>query len=525
PLNPGPSLPYLSAVLLILCFPKPDLGWLAWIALFPLLKFLLQSGTRERAFRAAYIAGVIFYTGLLYWIYVTCRAGGVSPIFSLLAWLLLSLILAVNWSVFGIAVFHSRILLGFTEKKTLRWIKFPVVLGLPFLLACVWTSLEFIQARFLWQFPWELLGYSQWRHPALLQVASWTGVYGISFLIVWVNATLAVAHVSVPVLQGNRGALLILPGLALGLNTILGSLCLYKSSVPSSLDKISVALLQPNVDQYKKWTPSFTKEIQSSLTQLSLQAEQNGADLIVWPESSVPGFFEDPVYHGWLSHLVQRGKAIHVIGAVTQLQGGIQNAAFLFSPPAKQGVIIFVAKRHLVPFGEFIPLKAVLARWIPVLNAFGEIMPGTSPGILDSPVGKLGMTICYESIFPHLTRELVARGAHVLINMTNDGWYLNTAGPYQHFSMNVLRAVENRRFLLRSANTGISAVVDPYGRILSQTHLGEKAVLVTSLPSWENPERSFYSRFGDWFGWLCLGVSLLSLGSVTKLLTYLEAKV
>ncbi|MBI4051331.1 MAG: apolipoprotein N-acyltransferase [Elusimicrobia bacterium] len=501
-------LPILSAVLLILCFPKPDVGWLAWVALVPLLRFLFGPRTWRLAFGTAYAAGCLFYGGLLYWIYFTCRAGGVSPLFSFLAWAALSALLALDWGIFGAGVFFFKqelfvLLLRLQSTWALFW-RGVAFAAIPFFLAALWTSLEFIKARFLWRFPWELLGYSQWRYPLILQMASVTGVYGLTFLIVWINAAVTVISFG---LSGSRKVWAAVGGAPLVCLILCWMYGFAKlSGAPSDFGPggVSVAILQPNIFQYQKWTPSFEKEIQDTLKALSVEAAGKGAKLVVWPESSVPGLFEDPPLHRWVKEVVRRTHTDHLIGAVTRISGKTQNAAFLVLSRSPGSVIHWAAKRQLVPFGEYVPFKFILERWIPVLNELGAISPGGSPGLIPSRAGTLGVSICYESIFPHLASGLVRKGADVLVNLTNDGWYLDTAGPYQHFSMNVLRAVENRRFLLRSANTGISAVIDPWGRISSQTALGQKSVLSFSLPRENVPEASLYTRFGDWFGYFCI---------------------
>lgn len=349
-----------------------------------------------------------------------------------------------------------------------------------------------------------LLGYSQWESPFMLSFSSWTGVYGLSFLIVLVNVFLAQS------LDSSSWRLKSL--IRLGWAPALGlSLAWASYSPPPSLEKSRtesssgpvVSILQPNIYQYQKWDPEAEQFIRKTMEALVWGAAQKHPQLVIWPEASAPGWLNDPEYSAWLRTLAGKSKAHHLIGIPFQDEQGTRNSAVLLTESGLLSGIYH--KEHLVPFGEQIPLSFLLERWIPVLNELGGIAPG-DPGqpLLSSPLGPLAATICYESIFPELVRGRVRKGAGWIVNLTNDGWYLDTAAPYQHFIMNVLRAAENRRWVLRSANTGISALIDPYGRVVEKTVLNTQTVLTARIPSPIANHQSLYALWGDWLPRACL---------------------
>lgn len=247
--------------------------------------------------------------------------------------------------------------------------------------------------------------------------------------------------------------------------------------------------------------------------QLKKSTTENPSRIVIWPETSVPGWIpNEPKMLEWASGVVKRTGAYHLIGAVTQEQGRSYNSAFLFGPDGK--IEGRYDKMHLVPFGEFVPFQKILGKWIPVLNDLGGFDAGQNPRILKTPDWPVGASICYESIFPEIARRQVLEGAAVLVNLTNDGWYLDTAAPEQHFAMNVFRAVENRIGLVRAANTGISGCIDPFGKIAQMTKLNQRTILdgFVSL----RREETFYTKHGDIFAWACAAASLIGIGWTFK---------
>jgi apolipoprotein N-acyltransferase len=286
-----------------------------------------------------------------------------------------------------------------------------------------------------------------------------------------------------------------------------------------------VAILQPNVDQYRKWDKNYAQEIRSNIGELVAAAAQEHPDLILWPESSMPDWLDAPENARWLRNLLKRGQSEQLIGALARADvrrqvasaatppkqtlglsdGPIEqyNSAVLFDPAGNE--IGEYHKRRLVPFGEFVPWRAVTSKLIDLLNQMEDLDAGSpNQALLPTLLGRLGVTICYEAVFPSLSRSNAAAGADVLVNLTNDGWYKDTWAPYQHFYVNIFRSVENRRPVVRAANTGISGVIDPYGAVIARLDLGQRGTLAAAVPTGLFPGGSFYSRHGDWFGWISL---------------------
>lgn len=478
-----------SGLLLALCFPKADLGWLAWAALVPWLRRLLAPHTTwKEGLASGWLGGTAFFLFLLYWIYPTCRAGGVEPPWAALALLGLASLLALTVAGFGAG---AALAAG-------RWPGHP---GLPALVAAMWVAAEMVREHVL-GFPWELLGYSQWRAPSLLQVTAWTGVHGLSFLLVWANAAAALALMP---RRGGRAALKFLapPLAAAGLVWGAGAAAL---KAPAPGRTVAVAVLQGNIPQYQKWDAESASSIRAVYTALAEEAAaaQDPPALVVWPESSLPDWLEPRGSGGWAGDLARRTGTWQLVGAAVRDPKGALNAAALIAPPGR--IAALYAKRHLVPFGEYVPLQGLLGRWVGVLNELGGFTAGRSAEPLEHPALRLGASVCYETIFPDEARSPVKAGAAAIVNLTNDGWYLETAGPHQHLAMNALRAAENRRPLVRAANTGISAFFDARGRLQRRLDLGRRGVLSARVAADPEPT-TFFTRFGEVFGWACLAAA------------------
>jgi apolipoprotein N-acyltransferase len=258
--------------------------------------------------------------------------------------------------------------------------------------------------------------------------------------------------------------------------------------------------VQGNIDQYRKWNEAYENDILDAYSRLTARAAEEPTDLVVWPETAVPGWIPNEIkFTRWLEDTARSAGAFLLAGAATHQQQGDYNAAFLFTP---QGHILAqYRKQHLVPFGEFVPLQPVLSRFISVLNELGDFHGSDDKTVFQLPEVRFSVNICFEDLFPGLVRDFVRRGAQLTVNITNDGWYLDTAAPEQHFTANVLRAVETRTWVVRAANTGVSGFIDPKGRVVARTRLQEEAVL-RGAPSPMAGE-TFYVRRGDIFAWAC----------------------
>ncbi|MEJ2157870.1 MAG: apolipoprotein N-acyltransferase [Desulfobacteraceae bacterium] len=492
----------IGAGLLTLSFPKADQGWLAWFALVPLLLAVRQA-SHKNAFVLGFSFGMVHYLGLVYWTVHTMHRYGNLPVYQAVTLLIL---LAGYLSLFP-GLFAAL----------LAWLR-PKPLSLPFIAPAAWCALEILRTHIFTGFPWALLGYSQYDHLWLIQFADLFGVYGVSFFIILVNAVLTLAvlgWLEVPwqdqIPTGRSitywGALVTV--LAAGVN----GYGIWRIKVMEELAKgfetAKVAVIQGNIDQAQKWDPSFQVLTTVKYRNLSLQPKVRGADLVIWPETAAPFYFtDDEILSKMVIEGIKTAGAFFIIGspsyAADKAAMIYHNSAYIVSPDGKiQGQY---DKVHLVPFGEYVPLKA----WLPFIDKLvaqvGDFKPGRSGNTLRWENHQVGMLICYEVIFPDLARAMVNNGAHLLVNITNDAWFGRTSAAYQHFSMAVFRAVENRRTLARAANTGISGFIDPCGRIISPTGLFQEAAVMAPVTLMKTT--SNYTRWGEW------PLGLLVFGSI-----------
>lgn len=480
-----------SGLLLALSFPTPALAILAWVALVPLLTTL-----EEHPFKKGCLAGFVFFAIVLYWLNIVMTTyGGLSSALSVAAYLLLVAYLSLY---FGCAVW----LVG-----RLRAVKgYSLVLTLP----VAWVALELARAYLLTGFPWATIGYSQ-QNLIMIQSADLFGVYGLSFLILLCNAT--VSELVLALRQSRRlpvAASLMLVCL-LSLNLAYGY---YRLEQPldERESRANVAVIQGNIDQAIKWHPANQESTVDIYRQLSLQARSMGAtDLVIWPEAATPFYFQGggPLSLK-ISALPQQLQG-HLLFGSPAFRGSagnreFLNSAFLLSP---QGQVVGRSdKVHLVPFGEYVPMSALLPFVDKLVTGIGDFSPGKVIP-LEMADHQLGVLVCYEAIFPELARQFVADGSDLLVNITNDAWFGRSSAPAQHLAMVRFRAIENRVWIARAANTGISAFVTPSGQIINSTDLFETSYLVENVGLGARP--GLYARLGDLFPGLCLLVSLFWL--------------
>jgi apolipoprotein N-acyltransferase len=493
----------LSGVLLTGAFPKIGIDWLAWFALVPLL-YAIRDLPAGAAFRVGFITGLVHFLSLLYWLVPVMRTYGYLPILLSVSVLVL---LAAFLALF-IALF-STVLTAVGRKPA----------GCLTLMPLIWVALEYIRSFIFSGFPWELLGYSQYNRLQLIQISDILGVYGLSALIVFVNGVIFITLLRVVNRRWQNTN--ITKRLAAGsiIAVILGVALTWSyghwrlktiDDLIAIAPKTRISVIQGNIDQAVKWDPAFQIETIKKYNQLSSSVSKQQPDLIVWPESATPFYF---LYDVGPSKMVFQGirqsATDYLIGSPSFLRtdGGVQyfNSAYLIISEEK--TMGKYDKTHLVPFGEYVPFK----KWLPFLGKIvaqvGNFREGEVGKTLPWRSQQLGVQICYEIIFPGLSRALTRNNASILVNITNDAWFGKTSGPYQHFSMTVFRAVENRRSLARSANTGISGFIDPAGRILASTDLMQDAVATQMVPMLK--ERSIYTQFGDIFARACLAIVLL----------------
>jgi apolipoprotein N-acyltransferase len=493
----------VSGVLLTAAFPKIGLDWLIWLALLPLL-YALKDMSVRMAFGMGFFSGLVHFLSLLYWLVPVMRTYGHLPAWLSIAVLcLLAAVLALFVALFS-AVLAGP---GNTPLRCLTMI--PIC----------WVALEYLRSFIMTGFPWELLGYSQFNRLQLIQISDIFGVYGLSALIAFTNGTLFINLLYFTKRRwqntyiSNRlalGSIIILMA-TLVLTLLYGH---WRSKVIdkqiAASPKARVAVVQGNIEQGTKWNPTFQIDTVKKYNRLSDSIVEHYPDLIVWPETATPFYF---LYDKKPSELVFEGihrtAVDYLIGSPSFVRKDeavrLFNSAYLINPQTK--TMGKYDKTHLVPYGEYVPFK----KWLPflgkIVDQVGDFKAGAIGNTLQWRDQKIGVQICYEIIFPAYSRAMVRNNASLLINITNDAWFGKTSGPYQHFSMTVFRAVENRRSLARAANTGISGFIDPVGRILATTPLLEEAAVTRSIPLLM--EKTVYTRIGDLFARVCMAVVLL----------------
>ncbi len=487
----------LSGILLILCFPNVDLEFLAWFAFVPLL-YAVEGKGLWSSFKYGFLTGFISFLGILYWIVVAVHTYGNVPL--ILSVLILLLLVAYLSLFIGAFTFLYR----FIQIR----LEFQTVLLAPFL----WVSLEYLRSFFLTGFPWASLAYSQYINLPFIQMAEITGIYGPSFVILMVNATLYTILQrwplkTFPLREVMISVFLLLGFLAYGYFRM-GSVDRQSLQAPS----LKIGLVQGNIDQSIKWNESFQKETMKIYERLSLKVADKQPDLIIWPETATPFFFQDAkefqpmvldipkktnayLLFGTPSYKIERGKIHHF------------NSALMVSPSGE--VKGKYDKIHLVPYGEYVPLGEYLSLGS-LGEGIGDFKPGKEVFNFSLPQGKFGVVICFEIIFPELCRKFVKEGAHFLVTITNDAWFGKTSAPYQHLTIAVFRAIENRVFIARSANTGISGFIDPVGRIFKQGRLFTEEAINGTIGL--SNEKTFYTLYGDVFVWICSAFSICLLG-------------
>ncbi len=509
----------LSSLLQILIFPLPGFYILSWVAFAPLIVALLrarpagaleidgsvnlQAATPAQAFLLAYISGILWYAGTCYWIYNTMHEhGGLSVPAAALALFLFCLYLGLYHGLFGL-------LLGLAAGP--RRDNRLALVSVPFL----WVATELARTR-VTGFPWDLLGTAQVDNISLSRISTWTGVYGISFEIMLVNVAVAAAFL----VPRKKRATLLAAALAAAAVLQAGRLV----DAPAIPADRAALLVQENIPVDENWTRDTFERTLHELTDLSVKAETSSssssrvtesaygrANLIVWPESPAPFFANDPLFREPVSEMARETHSWVVTGAIGSTPatpGGaaaseVFNSAALVSPTGDWTARY--DKVHLVPFGEYLPFPKLFAFAGGLTKEVGEFKAGESRAPLDAGSERLGIFICYESVFPDEVRQFADQGAQVFVNISNDGWYGDSGAYAQHLNQTRMRAIENDRWILSATDTGVTASIDPYGRTVAQLPRKERGVLVA--PYALTSVTTFYTRHGDWFAYLCAIIS------------------
>jgi apolipoprotein N-acyltransferase len=498
----------LSGVALGLAFPKYDLNLLAWVAFVPLL-YAVEGETAGHVFGYAWFQGLICFVVSLYWIDFTLHHfAGVNAILAAGPLVLLAAIMGLYT---GLAIWVAE----FASAR----LGLPIFVTMPI----AWPAVEWLRSFFPIGFPWNLLGYTAHRNLELIQFAEITGVYGISALIVFFNAVIFVvlfARHSRRVQTLSLGTLTAVMLAAV----IFGTIRISELRSRSPQGRMRVAMVQGNIAQSIKWDPGFLESSFNVYVDQTEQAARHHVDLAIWPEAAAAFFFQpgdvypprfamDALYRQRLLKLAQSISDPILFGApalgVTDTgEVGTYNRAYLVSGDGK--VASYYDKIQLVPFGEYVPMRPLVGSLVNrIVHGFGDMIPGREQTLFNVKGAKLGVLICYESIFPDLTRRAVKGGADVLVNITNDAWYGTSSAPYQLLAMSAMRSVETKVPMVRVANTGVSAVIEPDGRITARTPLFRRGTEIEDV-TW-TPARTVYAAVGDLFSEICFVLTVVGV--------------
>jgi apolipoprotein N-acyltransferase len=503
----------ISSILLTLSFPPTDSSLLMWFALVPLVVFT-HNRRSIPAFVFFFSCGVVFFTGLFRWVLH-------FPGFTLVHQAILGIYVGLFFGIFGLS--FSWI----SRRISVPWGLFAA----PFL----WVPLEYLRTHLgFMSLPWGLLGYSQYNHPVIIQIASVAGVYGVSFLIVMVNsAVAALVLVALQALFKRRGpdphhGVTLGAGIALvavALVLVAGTLVYGRRALNKPLEEgtIRVSLVQGNIEQAKKWDRRYAAFIRETYEHLTREASAQHPDLIIWPETATAGVINRDVrLRSWLKKVARSANAPIMVGSAQYQKLGKRgnndrkyfNSAFLIQPEEKLADQRY-DKIRLMPFGEYVPLRHRIPWSLIGVPDGGSYVPGTEFTVFETKGFRFGVTICWENLFPDLVRRFVEKGAQFVVNITNEAWFGESVAPYQFLSMNVFRAVENRRYVVRCANTGISCFIDPAGRIKARVRdqAGKDVFVRGTLTGTVQPRDSltFYTRHGDLLVWISTGCSFIFL--------------
>lgn len=502
-------LSFLSGVLVCLSFPTliagahfPEMGFIAWVALVPLIT-AIRSATPRRAFLLTFFSALVWYSGSLFWVFRAMHTfGGLSALASFLILVLLVIIVSAYIAIAPMIAL-----------KIARDYRGEMIVWLP---VC-WTAVEVLRNYVPCNgFPWSNLAMSQWRILPIIQIADIAGIYGVIFLVVWVNVFAAEI---VAIIRGEKimfmipkavvTMMLVVSALAYGFWRILA----VNESLPGAAT-MNVGIVQGNIAQEDKWEDENAAQNLKVYSDGSARLLKGSVEMIVWPEAAFPWSIDlnsneiDPRAIGLPKGL---GDIPYTLfGAVSaRPDGAYFNSAILFD--ARGRIAGRYHKSHLVPFGEYVPYEKLLFFAHKLTEPAGNFLAGESFEPLLAGQARIGALICYEDIFPEVARQETMAGANVLMNITNDAWYGVSSAPYQHLAFSVFRAVENRRFLARATNSGVSAIVTPAGDTQVESGIFERALIASPVALLDNI--SFYTRYGDWFAWGCAAYAVFGVAA------------
>lgn len=483
------GLAIATGVLFALSFPNIGAGWLMFIALAPLLIAVMRAPSTWQAFFLGWTAFTTAWLVMVPWVVrVMSHYGGLPYIVGVLIFVAMALVLGLYGGAFAAIV--KRLRLG---DRFAPWLLVPLA----------WAAIEYARTFLLTGFPWNLVAAAIIDFTSLIQIDRAIGPYATgalvllpSVVIAWLVTQRVVSIARVIVIGAVSILLLVWWGTGLVASKLIAR-TLGGTSVKA-------ALLQPNISQEMRWDEDNVVAIYRRMIGMTVDAAKHGAQVVIWPESTVPlSYTETAFYRTEIEQLSHQYNIDIILGSVATdpaRPNRLWNSAFLVSGGNTIG---HYDKIRLVPFGEYVPLRRMLFFAEKLVHAVGEFEFGSN----DFPLGgklKYGPAICYEVVYPQITRTQIRNGADVLVTITNDAWYDGTSAPAQHLWQARLRAVEGNRYLLRAATTGISAFVDPTGRVVESIPMGKEGIIYATFEPRTDP--TDYVRFGDWFSWMACAV-------------------
>ena len=493
------SLAILSGVLFALAFPNCGIGWLIFIAPIPLFVVLAQAKNSREAFLFGWLSQFAAWLMMVPWVVrVMSHYGGLPYITGVLVFIALCMVLGLYGGVFGLVVFRIR-----AGDQFRRWLLIPLA----------WAAIEYARTYLLTGFPWNLIAAAIVDYTPLVQFDRVAGPYALGVLMWIPAATIAWLIATRP--RGIRVTIAVASVAIVCFVWWATGLVAEKLIARTQLGPTyTAALLQPNISQEMRWNSTSLLEIFRRMTDMTATATRSGAQVVIWPESTVPiSYATTDFYREAIESASRQSKVDVILGSVAEDQENsatVWNAAFLVSGGKTIG---HYDKIRLVPFGEYVPLRKMLFFARKLVHEVGNFEFGTK----DTPlVGRLhyGPAICYEIVFPMIARTQVIHGADVLVTITNDAWYDGTSAPRQHLNQARLRAVETDRYLLRAATTGISAFVDPAGRVIEEIPMNRQGIIYARF----QPRHSttLYVKLGDWFAWVACAITVFAILPLRK---------
>lgn len=488
------TLSIVSGVLFACAFPSVAIGWLSFVALAPLLIAVVHARSGREAFLLGWLSQTTAWLLMVPWVVrVMSYYGGLPYATGVALFVAMSLILGLYGALFALLV--KRLPLG---VRFLPWLLVPLA----------WAAVEYARTYLLSGFPWNLIATTLIDYSSLIQIDRFGGPYFVGALIV-LPSTIAAWWIT----QKPAGIVRVFVGGSLGILLMVwwgtGLVASKLIARPTAAATMKAALLQPNITQQMRWDEANVIAIYRKMIEMTVRAADAGAEVVVWPESTVPlSYTETTFFRESIEQLSRERNVDIILGSVAtdpERPMRLWNSAFLVSEGKTIG---HYDKIRLVPFGEYVPLRRVLFFAEKMVRAVGEFEFGTN----DKPLtGKraYGPAICYEIVYPQISRTQIRNGADVLVTITNDAWFEGTSAPEQHLAQARLRAIEGDRYLLRAATTGISAFIDPTGRVIESIPMGRDGIIYAEFqPRTKNTP---YVRFGDWFAWMACVVVLIGI--------------